>query len=130
LLQHEFRERFPDAQVFMGLDSIEPGQDFSEVIQQAVGSCAVLVVLIGRRRATITDEEGSGGWITRTTMCDSSQHGAGARCAGDSGAGRRGQTASPAGVACLPSKLARLDVLDLSMERYQYDAERLRSHLS
>jgi hypothetical protein len=38
LLQHELRERFPDAQVFMDLDSIEAGLPFAEVIQDAVDS--------------------------------------------------------------------------------------------
>ena len=59
LLKFQLAERFPDVQVFMDLDSIEPGQDFAEVIEDAVNSCAVLVALIGRRWATLTDEEGA-----------------------------------------------------------------------
>jgi hypothetical protein len=51
----------------MDLDSIEPGLDFVEVIERAVASCAVLVVLIGRQWATVTDEGGSGDWMIRTT---------------------------------------------------------------
>src|SRR5580704_5968758 len=58
LLQFQLRERFPDAQVFMDLDSIEAGLDFAEVIRGAVGSCAVLVALIGRQWAALTDEQG------------------------------------------------------------------------
>ena len=58
LLQHELRERIPDALVFMDLDSIAPARDFAEVIREAVDSCAVLVALIGRQWATIADEEG------------------------------------------------------------------------
>jgi len=58
LLQSELREHIPGARVFMDLDSIEPGLDFAEVIQEAVGSCTVLVALIGRQWATLTDEEG------------------------------------------------------------------------
>ena len=46
LLQYQLRERFPDARVFMDLDSIEAGLDFAEVIRDAVDSSAVLVVLI------------------------------------------------------------------------------------
>ena len=34
--------RFGSGQVFMDVDSIEPGDDFAEVITGAVGSCAVL----------------------------------------------------------------------------------------
>lgn len=58
LLQSQLRERFPDTRVFMDLDSIEPGLDFVEVIREAVYSCTVLVALIGRQWATLTDEEG------------------------------------------------------------------------
>lgn len=42
----------------MDLDSIEAGQDFAEVIGQAVRSCAVLVAPIGPQWATLTDEQG------------------------------------------------------------------------
>jgi hypothetical protein len=59
LLQHQLRERFPDAQVFMDLDSIEGGVDFAEVIEEAVNSSAVLVALIGRQWVTLADAEGN-----------------------------------------------------------------------
>jgi hypothetical protein len=39
LLKYQLSERFPAAQVFMDLDSIEPGKDFAEVINEAVDSC-------------------------------------------------------------------------------------------
>src|SRR6516165_8465034 len=58
LLQFQLDERFPKARVFMDLDSIEPGLDFAEVIEEAVGSCVVLVALIGRQWATLADKEG------------------------------------------------------------------------
>jgi hypothetical protein len=58
LLKSELRERLPDTQVFMDLDSIQPGQDFTEVIARALDSCAVLVILLGPQWATLTDEEG------------------------------------------------------------------------
>src|SRR6202042_3595438 len=58
MLQLEFRQRIPDARVFMDLDSIERGLDFAEVIREAVDSCDVLVALIGHQWATLTDEEG------------------------------------------------------------------------
>src|SRR5215469_478924 len=58
LLQRELRDRFPDVQVFMDLDSIEAGLPFARVIRDAVGSCAVLVALIGRQWVTIADEQG------------------------------------------------------------------------
>jgi serine/threonine protein kinase len=58
-LQLQLSLHIPDAPIFMDLDSIEPGLDFAEVIQGALDSCAVLVVLIGRQWATLTDEDGN-----------------------------------------------------------------------
>ena len=58
LLQYLLSERIPDARVFMDLDSIEPGLDFAEVIREAIESCTVLVALIERQWATLTDAEG------------------------------------------------------------------------
>jgi DNA-binding beta-propeller fold protein YncE len=46
------------AQVFQDVDSIEPGDDFAEVITAAVGSCDVLLVLIGDQWLTIEGEDG------------------------------------------------------------------------
>ena len=41
-------EDFDTVQVFKDVDSVRPGEDFIEAIMTAVGSCAVLLVLIGR----------------------------------------------------------------------------------
>jgi hypothetical protein len=57
-LQLQLSQRIPDAPIFMDLDSIEPGLDFAEVIEDAVNSSAVLVALIGQQWATLTDEDG------------------------------------------------------------------------
>src|SRR5690242_2815883 len=57
-LQLQLSQRFPDAPVFLDLDSIEAGLDFAEVIQEKLDSCAVLVALIGPRWATLTDAQG------------------------------------------------------------------------
>jgi len=53
LSQHFGREN-----VFMDIDTIEPGLDFVEVIEQAVGKCDALVALIGQHWLTITDDSG------------------------------------------------------------------------
>jgi hypothetical protein len=45
-------------QVFKDVDSIDPGEDFTEAIAGAVGSCDVLLALIGDRWLTIADEHG------------------------------------------------------------------------
>src|SRR5918912_158685 len=51
-------EHFQGAEVFKDIDSIEPGDDFVEVITSAVQSCDVLLALIGDRWLTMTDDEG------------------------------------------------------------------------
>jgi hypothetical protein len=51
-------DRFGADQVFKDVDSIELGDDFVEVITSAVGSCDVLLAVIGPRWLTTTDEEG------------------------------------------------------------------------
>ncbi len=50
-------ERFGAEQVFKDVDNIEPGDDFVERITSAVGSCDVLLALIGPRWLTITEDE-------------------------------------------------------------------------
>src|SRR5215208_5049092 len=45
-------------QVFKDVDSIELGDDFVEIITSAVGSCDVLLALIGDQWLTIEDEDG------------------------------------------------------------------------
>ncbi len=53
LVQH-----FGPEQIFMDVDNIRPGMDFVEAIEGAVGSCDVLIALIGKQWASITDERG------------------------------------------------------------------------
>jgi hypothetical protein len=49
--------RFP-GRVFMDIDTLEPGVDFVEVIETAVGSCEVLIVLIGHEWLSVKDAAG------------------------------------------------------------------------
>ena len=51
-------ERFGESNVFMDVDSIEPGIDFSQAIERAVQKCDVLLALIGRAWLSATDEHG------------------------------------------------------------------------
>jgi hypothetical protein len=51
-------ERFGDDHVFMDIDTIEPGTDFAEVIDRAVGSCDAFLALVGTRWLTATDAGG------------------------------------------------------------------------
>jgi len=51
-------EHFGHGQVFKDVDSIQPGDDFVEVITTAVGKCDVLLALIGSQWLTITGGSG------------------------------------------------------------------------
>ena len=57
-LYDRMADRFGDRQIFMDVDSIEPGVDFEAAIEEAVGSCQVVLALIGREWLTATDNEG------------------------------------------------------------------------
>ena len=57
-LYERLADHFDGSQVFKDVDSIQLGDDFVEVITTAVGSCDVLLAVIGDRWLTITDENG------------------------------------------------------------------------
>lgn len=44
--------------VFMDIEAIEPGSDFVDTIDKAVGSCGALVAVIGKRWLEATDDQG------------------------------------------------------------------------
>ncbi len=119
-------ERIPDARVFMDLDSIEAGLDFAEVIREAVDSCAVLVALIGRQWATLADEEGrrrldNPDDFVRFEVRAALERGVRVIPVLVDGARPLRQQQLPAEL----HKLARLNALELSYGRYEYDADRL-----
>jgi hypothetical protein len=127
LLQVNLRERFPDAPVFVDLDSIEAGLDFGRVISDAVNASGVMVVLIGPQWATLADEEG------RRRLDDPDDYvrfeirTALKRCLRVIPVLVEG--AKPPRQQELPPdlrRLARLNALEMSCDhRYQYDADRL-----
>jgi len=49
---------FVSNQIFMDVDTIEPGVDFVEAIEKSVGSCEALIAVIGKRWLISFDEEG------------------------------------------------------------------------
>jgi hypothetical protein len=51
-------DHFGEQRVFVDVDTIEPGVDFAEAIAAAVGSCQVLLALIGDRWLDSTDRKG------------------------------------------------------------------------
>jgi hypothetical protein len=57
-LHDRLTDRFGSDQVFEDINSIELGDDFVQVITRAVGSCDVLLALIGDQWLTTTDEHG------------------------------------------------------------------------
>jgi TIR domain len=57
-LYERLAAHFSRDQVFKDVDSIELGEDFAEVITAAVGSCDMLIALIGDQWLTSADEAG------------------------------------------------------------------------
>ena len=57
-LYDRLSQHFGRDNVFMDIDTIEPGLDFVAVIQEAVGSCEALIAVIGRQWLTSTDAVG------------------------------------------------------------------------
>ncbi len=51
-------DRFGRDQVFMDIDTLQPGEMFAEVIAETVSSCDALIALIGKGWLTATDAEG------------------------------------------------------------------------
>ena len=50
--------RFRQNEIFMDVDSIKPGLDFVNTIEERVGACDVLVAVIGKHWLSAADEEG------------------------------------------------------------------------
>ena len=49
---------FGTQNVFMDIDTIQPGDDFRKIIQNAVGTCDVVLVMIGKQWLSIQDAQG------------------------------------------------------------------------
>ena len=57
-LRDRLVEVFGRSRIFTDLDSIEPGQDFTKALEAAVGSCRVLLAVIGQDWVNASDDEG------------------------------------------------------------------------
>src|SRR5688572_28061053 len=57
-LADRLRQSFGDENVFVDIDTIQPGQDFIESIDASVGSCDALVAVIGRTWLSGSDASG------------------------------------------------------------------------
>jgi TIR domain len=119
-------EHFGGGQIFKDVDSIELGDDFIEEINTAVGSCDVLLALIGEQWLTITDEEG------RRRLDDPKDF---VRLEVEAALDRKVRVipilidgATMPRAEELPPSLARLvrrQALDLSPSRFEFDTSRL-----
>jgi hypothetical protein len=126
LLQVQLSHHLPTTPVFMDLDSIEAGTDFAEAIKAGVNSCRILVALIGPKWLTIGDEEG------RRRLDNPDDY---VRFEIRTALERRVRVI-PVLIdgATMPQrqelpddlgKLARLNALPMSYDRYEYDESRL-----
>lgn len=50
--------RFGAKNVFMDIDTIEPGEDFRKVVENAVGTCDVVLAMIGKQWLSMLDAQG------------------------------------------------------------------------
>jgi len=126
LMKDRLRRRFPQTQVFMDLDSIEAGLDFEEVIRDALSSCLVMVGLIGQKWATAADEEGhrridDPGDYVRLEIRTALERGVRTIPVLADGAKPLRRQQLPPDLR----KLARLNALEMSYDRFEYDESRL-----
>ena len=56
-LYDNLHNRFPKNEIFMDVDSLKPGIDFVQTIEERVGACDVLVAVIGKHWLSAADEE-------------------------------------------------------------------------
>lgn len=57
-LSDRLQGHFPQNKIFMDVDSIGPGLDFVKAIEDNVGSCDLLIAMIGKQWLAASDEEG------------------------------------------------------------------------
>src|SRR6185503_17696674 len=54
-LSDKLVNHFGEDQIFIDIDTIQPGEDFVQVIENAVSSCEILIAVIGQRWLSSTD---------------------------------------------------------------------------
>jgi len=126
LLKVQLSQNLAGAPVFMDLDSIEAGIDFAEAIEAGLHSCRVLVALIGARWLTVSDEQGRRRLDNPDDYVRFEIRTALERCVRVipvlvDGATMPQRQRLPDDLA----KLSRLNALQMSYERYEYDESRL-----
>jgi len=58
-LYDRLSSHFPSNRIFIDVDNIAPGVDFFEAIEKSVGSCDLLISVIGKNWLTSSDDEGN-----------------------------------------------------------------------
>ena len=125
-LYDRLADHYGGGQVFKDVDSIELGDDFVQVITRAVGSCDVLLALIGEQWLTITDVHGQRRLDDPDDFVRLEIEAALARNVRIipilvDGANMPRAHELPAGLA----SLVRRQALELSPSRFEYDTSRL-----
>jgi TIR domain len=126
LLREHLSNRFPGVLVFMDLDFIEAGVDFAEAIKSALDSCVVLIALIGPKWLSATDEENcrrldNPDDYVRFEIRTALERGVRVIPVLVDGSLVPRQRQLPADL----QKLARLNALAMSYDRFEYDENRL-----
>ena len=118
--------RFGTGPVFMDIDTIQPGADFAEVINQAVGSCDVLVTVIGKNWLSLAGASGGRRLddqqdLVRLEIQSALEHKIRVVPALVQGAHMPRADQLPGSLV----KLAGKNAFEISYARWQYDVERL-----
>lgn len=125
-LHDRLSEVFNEDQVFMDIDTIEPGDDFVSTIEEAVGSCSILLAIIGKRWLGSVDDAGKRRLdndedFVRLEISSALNRNVRVIPVLVQGASMPSSRDLPESLA----KLARLSALDVSDTRWKYDLERL-----
>ncbi len=122
----EFGKEF----VFRDIDTIEPGTDFVEAVEQGIQECSVLIVVIGKEWLTAEDKMGrrldDPNDFVRIEIASSLKKGLHVIPVLVRGAGMPSSKELPEDIAQLSRRLA----LEISDSRWDYDMQRLIETLS
>jgi hypothetical protein len=68
-LADRLREHFGDDNVFVDIDTIRPGDDYVEKIDQSIAACDVVVVIIGNPGSAQPTHKATVAWTVTTISC-------------------------------------------------------------
>lgn len=125
-LQEDLRHHFGRGRVFRDIDSIRPGSDFTQVIEQAVARSGIVLVLIGANWLHVTNSRGKRRLkdpddFVRLEVESALKHGIVVVPVLVEGARMPSPTDLPASM----SRLGRMQAIEVTDERWDYDLHRL-----